>query len=148
MDIPLVVTNDCHYLTRQDAFAQEILMCIQTGKTLSDENRMRMHTDEMYVKSEAEMLEKFPAFADAIARTDEIAKRCHVEFDFSTRHLPKYPLPEGRKAPPPIWKSSAGNACPIGTTPPGRTCSPAWNTNWTLSGKWASTIISSSSGIM
>ena len=51
MDIPLVVTNDCHYLTRQDAFAQEILMCIQTGKTLSDENRMRMHTDEMYVKS-------------------------------------------------------------------------------------------------
>ena len=98
MDIPLVVTNDCHYLTRQDAFAQEILMCIQTGKTLSDENRMRMHTDEMYVKSEAEMLEKFPAFADAIARTDEIAKRCHVEFDFSTRHLPKYPLPEGAES--------------------------------------------------
>ena len=95
MDIPMVVTNDCHYLTRDDAAAQEVLMCIQTGKTLSDENRMRMNSDELYVKSEAEMLEKFPAFADAIARTDEIAKRCHVEFDFSTRHLPKYPLPEG-----------------------------------------------------
>ena len=95
LDIPMVVTNDCHYLTREDAAAQEVLMCIQTGKTLTDESRMRMNTDEMYVKSEAEMLEKFPAFADAIARTEEIARRCHVEFDFSTRHLPKYPLPEG-----------------------------------------------------
>ena len=95
MDIPMVVTNDCHYLTREDASAQEVLMCIQTGKTLADENRMRMNTDEMYVKSEAEMLEKFPAFGDAIARTEEIAQRCHVEFDFSSRHLPKYPLPEG-----------------------------------------------------
>ena len=97
MEIPLVVTNDCHYLTREDASAQEVLMCIQTGKTLADENRMRMNTDEMYVKSEEEMLAKFPAFKDAIARTDEIAKRCHVEFDFSTRHLPKYPLPETEK---------------------------------------------------
>ena len=95
MDIPMVVTNDCHYLTRDDASAQEVLMCIQTGKTLQDESRMRMQTDQMYVKSEAEMLEKFPAFADAIARTGEIAQRCHVEFDFSSRHLPRYPLPEG-----------------------------------------------------
>ncbi len=95
MDIPMVTTNDCHYLNREDAAAQEVLMCIQTGKTLSDESRMRMNTDEMYVKSEAEMLEKFPAFGDAVTRTEEIARRCHVEFDFSTRHLPKYPLPEG-----------------------------------------------------
>ncbi|MBR6220110.1 MAG: DNA polymerase III subunit alpha [Clostridia bacterium] len=96
MDIPLVVTNDCHYLTREDAEAQEVLMCIQTGKTLSDEHRMRMDTDQMYVKSEDEMRQRFPNFADAIERTEAIARRCNVEFDFSTTHLPAFPLPEGK----------------------------------------------------
>ena len=96
MDIPLVCTNDCHYLTREDAAAQEVLMCIQTGKTLSDEHRMRMDTDQMYVKSEAEMRAAFPNFADAIERTEQIAQRCNVEFDFSTTHLPAFPLPEGK----------------------------------------------------
>ena len=95
MDIPLVCTNDCHYLTQEDAAAQEVLMCIQTGKTLSDEKRMRMDTDQMYVKSEEEMRALFPNFADAIERTEEIARRCNVEFDFSTTHLPQFPLPEG-----------------------------------------------------
>ncbi len=96
MDIPMVVTNDCHYLTREDAEAQEVLMCIQTGKTLSDEHRMRMDTDQLYVKSEAEMREAFPNFSDAIERTEAIARRCNVEFDFSTTHLPAFPLPEGK----------------------------------------------------
>ena len=96
MDIPLVCTNDCHYLTREDAEAQEVLMCIQTGKTLSDEHRMRMDTDQMYVKSEAEMRAVFPNFADAIERTEAIAQRCRVDFDFSTTHLPAFPLPEGK----------------------------------------------------
>ena len=95
MDIPLVCSNDCHYLTREDAEMQEVLMCIQTGKTLQDENRMRMNTDQLYVKSEEEMLRAFPNFRDAIERTEEIARRCQVEFDFSTTHLPKFPLPEG-----------------------------------------------------
>ena len=95
MDIPLVCTNDCHYLTREDAAAQEVLLCIQTGKTLSDEHRMRMDTDQMYVKSEAEMRALFPNFSDAIERTEEIARRCRVDFDFSTTHLPAFPLPEG-----------------------------------------------------
>ena len=95
MDIPLVVTNDCHYLEREDAQAQEILMCIQTGKTLTDENRMRMSTDQLYVKSEDEMRAAFPNFADAIERTEEIAQRCQVEFDFSRTYLPAFPLPEG-----------------------------------------------------
>ena len=95
MDIPLVCTNDCHYLTRDEAEMQEVLMCIQTGKTLQDENRMRMNTDQLYVKSEEEMLKVFPNFREAIERTEEIARRCHVEFDFSTTHLPRYPLPEG-----------------------------------------------------
>ncbi len=96
MDIPLVCTNDCHYLTREDAAAQEVLMCIQTGKTLSDEHRMRMDTDQMYVKSEEEMRAAFPNFSDAIERTEQIARRCNVEFDFSTTHLPAFPLPEGK----------------------------------------------------
>ena len=95
MDIPLVITNDCHYLTADDAEAQEVLMCIQTGKTLSDPNRMKMTTRELYVKSEAEMRALFPNFPDAIENTAKIAARCNVEFDFSTTHLPKFPLPEG-----------------------------------------------------
>ena len=95
MDIPLVITNDCHYLTADDAEAQEVLMCIQTGKTLSDPNRMKMTTRQLYVKSEEEMRALFPNFPDAIENTAKIAARCNVEFDFSTTHLPKFPLPEG-----------------------------------------------------
>ena len=93
--LELVASNDCHYLTEADASAQEILMCIQTGKTLSDENRMRMNTDQLYVKGEDEMRALFPAFPEAIENTQKIAERCHVEFDFNSRHLPAFPLPEG-----------------------------------------------------
>ncbi len=96
--IPTVVTNDCHYLTRDDAEAQEVLMCIQTGKTLEDDKRMRMQTDQLYVKSEAEMRELFPAFSEAIERTEEIAKRCQLSFDFKTIHLPRYPIDTGETA--------------------------------------------------
>ena len=92
--IPLVCTNDVHYLHREDAKAQEILMCIQTGKKLSDENRMRMDTDQMYLKSEEEMRAAFPQFEEAIARTGEIAKRCSVEFEFGNYHLPDFPVPD------------------------------------------------------
>ncbi len=93
--IPLIATNDCHYLTRKDAAAQEVLMCVQTGKTLQDETRMRMDTEELYVKSEQEMLALFPSLADAVERSAEIAARCNVEFDFSTRHLPNFPIETG-----------------------------------------------------
>ena len=95
MDIPLVATNDCHYLTREDASAQEVLMCIQTGKTLNDENRMRMETDQLYVKSEEEMRAVFVNFPDAMENTNAIARRCQVEFEFGKTKLPKFPLPEG-----------------------------------------------------
>ncbi|MBQ3667762.1 MAG: DNA polymerase III subunit alpha, partial [Clostridia bacterium] len=98
MDIPLVITNDCHYLRQEDARAQEILMCIQTGKKLSDEDHMRLHSDQLYVKSEEEMLKLFPAFQDALDRTEEIARRCSVTFDFKTKHLPAFPLEEGQTA--------------------------------------------------
>ena len=93
--IPLIATNDCHYLTREDADAQEVLMCIQTGKTLDDTNRMRMETRELYVKSEEEMRRVFPEYAEAIERTEEIAKRCHVDFVFGETKLPRFPTEAG-----------------------------------------------------
>ena len=93
--IPLVATNDCHYMRREDAETQEVLMRIQTGKTLDDENRMRMDTDQLYVKSEDEMLALFPGHADAVQRAHDIAMRCNVTFDFNTVHLPHFPVPEG-----------------------------------------------------
>ncbi len=96
--IPTVVTNDSHYLLQQDAQAQEVLMCIQTGKTLQDETRMRMDTDELYVKSEADMLRVFPDSQEALDRTAEIAARCHVEFDFDSIHLPKFPVDTGESS--------------------------------------------------
>jgi len=93
--IPLVATNDCHYLRREDASAQEVLMCIQTGKTLEDANRMRMETQELFVKSEAEMQEVFPQYKEALSRTEEIARRCQVEFVFGETKLPRFPTAEG-----------------------------------------------------
>ena len=98
MDVPLVATNDCHYLEKKDAPAQEVLMCIQTGKTLSDEQRMRMETGELYVKSEAEMRELFRQVPDAVDRTREITERCNVTFEFGVTRLPRYPVPEGETA--------------------------------------------------
>ena len=93
--IPVVCTNDVHYILRQDARAQEILMCIQTGKKLDDPDRMRMDTDQMYLKSEDEMRAVFPQLEDAIARTGEIARRCNVDFEFGHYHLPDFPVPNG-----------------------------------------------------
>ena len=93
--IPLVCTNDCHYLSREDAAAQEVLMCIQTGKTLEDENRMRMETDTLYVKSEDEMRTLFAKWPDAVERTEEIAKRCQVDFVFGETKLPRFPTEPG-----------------------------------------------------
>jgi len=95
IDVPLVATNDAHYLRRSDAKAQDILMCIQTQAKVTDENRMRFENDEFYLKSEAEMLELFPDIPDAVHRTQEIADRCHVEFEFGNYRLPKYDPPEG-----------------------------------------------------
>ena len=95
MQVPLVATNDCHYLERKDAEAQEVLMCIQTGKTLDDESRMKMETSELYVKSEDEMRELFKNVPDAVDRTREIADRCNVTFEFGVTRLPHYPVETG-----------------------------------------------------
>ncbi|MBR2675151.1 MAG: DNA polymerase III subunit alpha [Mogibacterium sp.] len=94
--VPLVATNDAHYMKREDAVAQDVLMCIQTQTEVSDEDRMRFENDEFYVKSETEMLELFPDIPDAVRRTQEIADRCNVEFTFGDYHLPEYKPPQGK----------------------------------------------------
>ncbi len=93
LDIPLVATNDAHYLKREDAYNHEILLCIQTGKRMSDEDRMRFDTDELYVKSPEEMSNYFSAFPDAIENTVKIADECNVEFEFGHTILPNYDVP-------------------------------------------------------
>ncbi len=94
-DVPLIATNDCHYLEEKDADAQEVLMCIQTGKTLDDANRMRMETRQLYVKSEEEMRALFRSCPEAIDNTQIIAERCNVEFEFGVTRLPAYPVETG-----------------------------------------------------
>ncbi len=93
--VPLVATNDCHYLNRQDAQAHEVLLCLQTGKTLLDKGRMRFQTDEFYLKSPDEMIKHFQDVPEAIENTREIAKRCEVDLSFKEYHFPTYELPEG-----------------------------------------------------
>ena len=94
--IPMVATNDAHYMRRNDATAQDVLMCIQTQAKVTDENRMRFENDEFYVKSEAEMRELFPDMPEVIDRTQEIAERCNVEFEFGNYQLPEYIPPAGK----------------------------------------------------
>ena len=93
--IPLVVTNDAHYLRREDAEMQDTLMCIQMGKTVDDPNRLRMETSELYLKSSEEMEALFPDHPEAAANTAKIAELCNMEFQFGTYHLPEFKLPEG-----------------------------------------------------
>ncbi|MBL7151112.1 MAG: DNA polymerase III subunit alpha [Candidatus Omnitrophica bacterium] len=96
LKIPLVATNDVHYLSRDRASAHEALLCIQTQTTLDDPNRMRFQTDEFYFKSPQEMRDAFKDVPEAITNTLEIAGRCNLELDFSRAHLPKYTPPAGR----------------------------------------------------
>src|SRR6202142_4456000 len=93
--IPLVATNDCHYLTRSDAHAQEVLMCIQTGKTMSDEKRMKFPTDQFYFKTAEEMSELFRELPEAVARTVTIADRCNVKIQRVSNPFPDFKVPEG-----------------------------------------------------
>ncbi|GAB4388862.1 MAG: DNA polymerase III subunit alpha [Thermodesulfovibrionales bacterium] len=95
LGIPVVATNDCHYLRREDARAHDILLCIQTGKTASDENRLRFGSDGFYFKSPEEMKEAFREVPEAVLNTREIAQRCNVEFRLGTARLPRYDTPDG-----------------------------------------------------
>ena len=95
LDLGIVATNDIHYVRREDAEFQDVLMCIQMGKTIYDDDRMKMSTNEMFVKSEAEMKELFSYVPEAIENTQKIADMCNVEIEFGKLHLPKFDLPEG-----------------------------------------------------
>ena len=93
--IPLVLTNDAHYLEKQDAYYQDVLMCIQTGKTVDEENRMRFETEEFYLKSEGEMRMLYPQFPEAADNSAKIAEMCQFDFEFGHYHLPRFRLPDG-----------------------------------------------------
>ena len=93
--LPMVVTNDAHYLRKEDAKMQDVLLCIQTGKTVDDQNRMKFQTQEFYVKSEEELRTLFPGLPEAFENTVKIANRCNLEFTFHEYHLPAFPVPAG-----------------------------------------------------
>ncbi len=95
MGMPLVATNDVHYLERTDAEAHDVLLCIQMGKTVDDDDRMRFDSDEIYFKSAEEMEERFRETPEALSNTVEIADRCNVEITFGKLHMPHFPVPEG-----------------------------------------------------
>ena len=93
LDIPLVATNDAHYLKREDAYNHEVLLCIQTGKRMTDEDRMKFETDELYIKSPEEMINYFQNIPEAIENTVKIAEKCNVDFEFGVTKLPNYDVP-------------------------------------------------------
>ena len=94
LDIPLLATNDAHYLKKEDAYNHEVLLCIQTGKRMSDEDRMRFTTDEFYIKSPEEMMEYFKSIPEAVENTVKVAEKCNVEFEFGHTILPNYDVPD------------------------------------------------------
>src|SRR5499433_2171978 len=96
--IPLVATNDCHYLHHDDAHAQEVLLCIQTGKTMSDERRMKFPTDQFYFKTAEEMAKVFKEVPESLSRTVDIAARCNVKIERIPNALPEFKVPEGHTA--------------------------------------------------
>ena len=94
--IPLVATNDCHYINREDEKSHDILLCIQTGKKVADENRMRYEGGQYYVKSEEEMKNLFPYALEALENTHKIAMRCNVEIEFGVTKIPQFDVPGGK----------------------------------------------------
>ena len=97
--IPLVCTNDAHYLRKEDAESHDVLLCIQTGKTVDDENRMRYEPQNFYIRSTEEMEELFAGYPDAVENTQRIADRCRFDFTFGKYHLPEFQLPPGYDSP-------------------------------------------------
>jgi DNA polymerase-3 subunit alpha len=97
--IPMVATNDCHYLRHEDADAHDVLLCIQTGKTVDDPKRLRYPTDQLYFRSADEMRAKFPEHLEALRNTLAVAERCNLQLDFGKPLLPAFPLPPGASSP-------------------------------------------------
>lgn len=96
MGLPLVATNDCHYLRKEDARAHDVLLCIQTGKTLGEANRLRFQTQEFYFKAPEEMAESFLEIPEALQNTILVAEQCNVELELGRYHFPRFPLPQGQ----------------------------------------------------
>ncbi len=94
LSIPMVATNDCHYLSKGDDKAHEILLCIQTGDTLTNQNRFKFDSDQLYFKSPKEMIRSFGDYPGAIENTREVISKCNVEFDDKTYHFPRYAISE------------------------------------------------------
>ena len=90
LSIPLVASNDCHYLVKEDVHAHDVLLCVQTGKTVQDTDRLKFRTDQLYLKSKAEMYAAFKDYPGALENSVNIAERCHLEFDFKSYHFPKF----------------------------------------------------------
>lgn len=119
LDIPLIASNDVHYLNKEDAAFHDVLLCVQTGKTIDDEDRMRFETNEFYLKSPQEMYDLFHDNVEALENTYSISRRCNVELDFDTLHLPEYKVPQGYSNEEYLWelteeglKSKYGNISP------------------------------------
>ena len=96
LGIPLVATSDVHYVNREDSEAQDILLCVNTGKFRTDTNRMRMETNEFYLRSPEEMYAAFPGLDEAVRRSQEIADSVHIELELGQRHFPVYTPPDGK----------------------------------------------------
>ena len=96
LSLPVVATNDCHYGQREDSGAHDVLLCVQTGKTVTDENRLKMETDELFVKTAEEMKKGFDYCPEAVERTLEIAERCNLELEFGNYHFPRFEPPSGK----------------------------------------------------
>jgi len=90
LSIPLVASNDCHYLNKEHVRAHDVLLCIQTGKTIHDNERLKFRTDQLYFKSKAEMYAAFKDYPGALSNTVDIANRCDIDFDFNTYHFPRF----------------------------------------------------------
>ncbi|PID72368.1 MAG: DNA polymerase III subunit alpha [Desulfobulbus propionicus] len=95
LDIKLVATNDCHYLTKEESYAHEVLLSIQTGKTITDPNRFRFPTQDLYFKSAEEISAQFSYCPEAVTNTLEVAERCNLELEFGNHYFPVFPVPEG-----------------------------------------------------
>ncbi|MEX2027597.1 MAG: DNA polymerase III subunit alpha, partial [Pirellulaceae bacterium] len=98
MGLPLVATSDCHYVDQADAEAQDVMLCINTGKFRTDTSRMKMDGNSYYLRSPAEMYEKFPRLEDAVARSQQIADSVHIDLELGKRHFPSFSLPPGKTA--------------------------------------------------
>jgi DNA polymerase-3 subunit alpha len=98
LSIPLVASNDCHYLEREDVRAHDVLLCIQTGKTVHDTERLKFRTDQLYFKPKAEMYAFCEAYPEALSNTVDIAERCNLEFDFNSYHFPRFDAGDGQSA--------------------------------------------------